>query len=377
MLARDPSEGHRPATPLELFFDLCFVVAVALAASNLHHEVAEDHVWDGVLNYAMVFFAIWWAWMNFTWFASAFDTDDGLYRVTTFVQMAGVLVMAAGIPRAFESTDLGLVTAGYVVMRLAMVTQWLRVARTTPSHRTTALRFAFGVTAVQVLWVLRLLADGDFRVITILPLVACEMMVPIFAERAGATPWHPRHLGERYGLFTLLVLGESILAATIAFQVAFDEGFNDGGLISLAIAALVIVFSMWWLYFDEARHPEPGTSAAAFVWGYGHLPIFAAVAAVGAGLAVAVDHETGASHTGETTTALATTVPIALYLLGVWFLHALPTRADAMIVVLPAGAVAVIAASLTSIALPLAAAILATLVVIMVATPSRLKETPG
>ena len=99
MVARSTDEEHRSATVLELFFDLCFVVAVAQSASALHQEVAADHVGEGVVGYASLFFAIWWAWMNFTWFASAYDTDDVPYRLTTLVQIAGALILAAGVPR--------------------------------------------------------------------------------------------------------------------------------------------------------------------------------------------------------------------------------------------------------------------------------------
>ena len=81
LTGRDATEPHRAATPLELLFDLSFVVAVAAAAAELHHGIAEDHVGVSVLRYLMVFFAIWWAWMNFTWFASAYDTDDVPYRL--------------------------------------------------------------------------------------------------------------------------------------------------------------------------------------------------------------------------------------------------------------------------------------------------------
>src|SRR5690242_7742929 len=129
MRARRSDEPHRVSTPLELFFDLCFVVAVAQAALPLHHSISEDHVGHGVQGYLMVFFAIWWAWMNFTWFASAYDTDDDVYRITTFVQIAGVLVLAAGVQPAFDDNDFRVVTAGYVIMRLALVAQWLRAAR--------------------------------------------------------------------------------------------------------------------------------------------------------------------------------------------------------------------------------------------------------
>ena len=107
MRARDSDEQHRSATPLELFFDLCFVVAVAQAAGSLHHALVEDHLKQAALGYPMVFFAIWWAWMNFTWFSSAYDTDDVVYRLATLVQIAGVLILAAGVPRAFNDQNFG------------------------------------------------------------------------------------------------------------------------------------------------------------------------------------------------------------------------------------------------------------------------------
>src|SRR5215207_1081188 len=106
MAARDPDEPHRVSTPLELFFDLAVVVAVAQAASSLHHGVVDGHAGDALISYPLAFFAIWWAWMNFAWFASAYESDDALYRLATFVQMTGVLIVAAGIPRAFSNRDL-------------------------------------------------------------------------------------------------------------------------------------------------------------------------------------------------------------------------------------------------------------------------------
>src|ERR1043166_4315029 len=109
MTGRDPEQAHRAATPLELFFDLTFVVAVAQAAAGLHHGLVEGHVGNVVVGFPMVFFAIWWAWMNFTWFASAYDTDDAIYRMLTLVQMAGVLVLAAGVPAAVHHYDFAVI----------------------------------------------------------------------------------------------------------------------------------------------------------------------------------------------------------------------------------------------------------------------------
>lgn len=318
MTARRPDEPHRSATPLELFFDLCFVVAVAQAAAGLHHDVAEGRVGHAVGGYLMVFFAIWWAWMNVTWFASAYDTDDDVYRITTLVEIAGVLILAAGVPRAFEVGDFTTITYGYVVMRLAAVTHWIRAAAGDPGHRAAAVRYAVGVAVVQLGWILRLHLPDGWRVGSFVVLVLAELLVPAVAERPGMTPWHPRHIVERYGLFTLIVLGEVVLATSVAVQTGVDAGQRS--LWSLAAAGAVIVFALWWLYFDRPVEVSTRLRRALF-WGYGHYLIFASVAAVGAGLAVRVDHERHQAHLSGVGSAYAIAVPVAVYLLTLWALH--------------------------------------------------------
>jgi low temperature requirement protein LtrA len=326
MVARATDEEHRSATVLELFFDLCFVVAVALAASALHHEVAEDHVRDGVVGYISVFFAIWWAWMNFTWFASAYDTDDVAYRLTTLVQIAGALILAAGVPDAMDGADFTAITIGYVVMRLAMVTQWLRAAAADPPHRRSALRFAAGIVAVQVGWVLRLFLPEGPGYASFLVLAAAELAIPIWAERAAPTTWHPRHIAERYGLFTLIVLGECVLASTLAIQAALEEDAVLADLATTAVGGLLTVFGMWWLYFAKESHRFLTSLRAGIVWGYGHYLIFASAAAVGAGLAVNVDYLTHHAAIGPRAAAAAFTVPVALFLVAVWALQIRPLQ---------------------------------------------------
>jgi len=143
MRPRGRGETHRAATPLELFFDLCFVVAVAQAGSQLAHDLSGAHLRHGILGYLIIFFGIWWAWMNFTWFASAYDTDDVPYRICTFVQIVGALILAAGVPRAFADADFAVTVTGYVVMRVALIAQWLRAART----RRTRIQLPSGASA--------------------------------------------------------------------------------------------------------------------------------------------------------------------------------------------------------------------------------------
>ena len=106
MPPRDPSEPRRTATPLELFFDLISVIAISAAAAGLHHAIADGHAVQGMIRFVLAFFAIWWAWMNYTWFASAYDNGDTLFRLLTMVIMAGALTMAAGISLLFDRLDL-------------------------------------------------------------------------------------------------------------------------------------------------------------------------------------------------------------------------------------------------------------------------------
>ena len=348
MVARPTDEAHRSATVLELFFDLCFVVAVAQAAAALHHEVRDGHVGNGVVGYVTLFFAIWWAWMNFTWFASAYDTDDVAYRLTTLLQIAGALILAAGVPDAMDGRDFAAITLGYVVMRLAMVTQWLRAAAADPPHRRSSLRFAAGIAVVQVGWVLRLLLPEGPGMAGFLVLVAAELAVPIWAERAAPTTWHPRHIAERYGLFTLIVLGECVLSSTLAIQSALEEDAVLANLATTAAGGLLTVFGMWWLYFNKEAAEFLTSLRAGITWGYGHYLVFASAAAVGAGLAVNVDHVTHHAAIGARGSAAAFTIPVALFLLAVWALQLRPHHLGRWpSAVVPAAAALVLAATLS------------------------------
>lgn len=332
----------------------------------LHHSLTENHIGHGVVGYLTVFFAVWWAWLNFTWFASSYDTDDVVYRVTTLVQITGVLVLAAGVPRAFEDGDFAVVTAGYVVMRLAMVSQWLRARHGDPERRATATRYAVGVTVVQVGWVARLFLPEGQLLVAFVALAVCEMLVPAIAERAAVTTFHVGHVVERYGLFTLIVLGESILAASNAIRTGLDAGTDVPSLVSLSFAGLVIVFALWWLYFDHPAEELLTSLRKSLTWGYGHYLVFASAAAVGAGLEVSVDYDTHVTHLSPLAAAMTTTVPVAVYLLVVWFLQVFETSRGAAKWVFPAGAVLVLAASFGPAPIHVTAVLLAALVAVVV-----------
>ncbi|MBC9729557.1 low temperature requirement protein A [Streptomyces sp. TRM68367] len=365
LTARGRDEGHRAATPLELFFDLCFVVAVAQAGIQLVHAVAEGHPGEGILNYAMVFFAIWWAWMNFTWFASAYDNDDALYRVVTLVQIAGVLVLAAGVSRAFEDHDFLAVWLGYVIMRVALTAQWLRAARSAKGpERTTALRYAGGVLLCQVGWLGLLVLPEGARPWVFLVMAILEMCVPLFAEKDRATTWHPHHIAERYGLFTIIVLGETIAAATVGVKSGIEENDALGELLPIAAGGLLIIFAAWWIYFVVPVHGHLRSNRQAFLWGYGHYLVFAPAAAIGAGLEVAVEQAVGKAHISTLAASSAVTLPTALYLLTVWALHSRHFKVGiAQQLVLPTSALLVICCTFLGHWAVLAAGVVAALTV--------------
>lgn len=324
MGARSPHEPHRIATPLELFFDLVFVIAVAEASRGLHHGIAEAHLAQALPSFALSFFALWWAWVNFTWFASAYDCDDVPYRVLVLVQMTGALVVAAGIPAVFETHQAGpIAVAGYVIMRLAAVTQWLRAARADPPRKTTALRYALGIATLQVAWVGMLFLPAG-REIAAAVLIAGEIAVPAWAERAEPTTWHPHHIAERHGLFTLIVLGESILAATVAVQAGRESGETLAHLLPTIVGGLLTVFSMWWIYFDRPAHDLLNSFWRTFRWAYAHYFILASAAAVGAGLAVNVDVVTHKAHIGPVGAGYAVAIPVAVFILVLWAVHHRP-----------------------------------------------------
>jgi len=376
MIARDPGEPHRAASPLELFFDLVFVIAVSIAAGELHHALTEGHVGDGIVSYLMVFFAIWWAWMNFTWFATSFDTDDWLYRVLTFVQMAGVLVVAAGIHDAFADQEFALVVAGYVMMRVALVVQWLRASRLAEERRTTTIVYAVGVTVLQVLWIAFLWIPEDLGLVAFVVLVVGEIAVPVVAESRGTTPWHPHHITERYGCFTLILLGESLLASSNAIIEAFhgDEA-GHGSLILIASLAFAVTAGLWWIYFWPPHHEAIGGLPDALRYGYGHYVVFAAAGAFSAGVEVEIDKLAHRSQLGDVAASFTVTVPVAIFILGIWAIAIRTCRDRVVNTLIPLGAMLVLLDPLIPVPITLTTIIMVAIVVVLIVRrPSRFEE---
>jgi len=386
MGGRDPHEKHRSATPLELFFDLTFVIAFGVAGSQFAHEIAEAHFGAGLLGFSFAMFAVIWAWINFTWFASAYDTDDWVFRVVTMVQLLGVLILAMGIEPMFHSlvegkhVDNAVMVGGYVIMRLALVFQWLRAARQDPARRQTCQRYATYLGVVQLGWIAVLIIEADILTTFLMavPLFILEMAAPDAAERSMRTPWHAHHIAERYGLLAIIALGECLIGAIETLRaIVANHGWSvDAALVGFGGTALA--FGMWWIYFmlpaGRALHLRRHRS---FLFGYSHIPIFAAIAATGAGLHVAayyIDHE---AHISAAAAVASIAIPVALFKASLTWLYSMMMGPDRAVIAVAAGVIAALAASVGLAAAGMSVPACLLVIVLALAAPIVIDERRG
>jgi low temperature requirement protein LtrA len=337
MTGRDPDENHRAATPLELFFDLTFVIAFGAAANEFAHYVAEGHVAAGLTGFAFAVFAVTWAWINYSWFASAFDTDDWLFRVATFVQMVGVIILTLGLPPMFasidhgETLDNGIMVAGYIVMRVAMLALWIRVIVTDPAHRPAATTYAVTIAIAQLGWIWVLVAELPIGIVFLatIPLYLIELCGPILAERGkGGTPWHPGHIAERYGLLTIITLGEVVLGTVTATSTLVAEIGWSLDAVVIVFSGTALAFGVWWIYFAvPSGFALRYARGRSFAWGYGHLVVFGAIAAMGAGLHVAALHAAGHSVLSDVGVIATIAVPLLVLWVAIFVLFSLIVKA--------------------------------------------------
>jgi low temperature requirement protein LtrA len=315
-------ESNRSATRLELFFDLAFVLFVARCADVL----AKDETWHGAGIFAAVLAVGWWAWASATLDANRFDTDDAVFRVLTLIAMAGVVAMAAAVDKVTSSTGVWF-ALGYIVIRLVLVAGYARAWRHVPQARPTARLYLMGHAAGAAIWLVSLAVPTPGRYWLWAVGILVDLIGPTGAARLKeAVPLHLEHLPERFALFVILVLGESV-AATVT-------GLHDGGwkapVVVSAGFAFVVAAALWWVYFDLSGGAakrrliaEGGDNTRQGVhdfYVYEHLPVAVSLAAVAVGLEHAVLH--GADDHLSAGTRWVLGIGAAGYLLSVALLQA-------------------------------------------------------
>jgi low temperature requirement protein LtrA len=275
-------DEERRATWLELFFDLVFVAAVGQLANALAAQPTPSRFFE----FLGLFVPVWWAWMGFTFYANRFDTDDLPYRLLSLVAMFGVAVLATTIPSVFHGATEGFPLA-YVAVRIVLVTLYARASRHVPEARALARSFLGAFSFALLIWLSSLLVDAPLAYVLWGVALLIELVAPIPAWRLlRDAPVDRRHLPERFGLLTLIVLGESVLAVVLGVsKVSWDAGSA-----AAAGTGFVVAAALWWIYFDFL---DEGALTARGIFGgltYTYMNYFVVVglAALGAGVKLAV-----------------------------------------------------------------------------------------
>lgn len=304
---------------LELFFDLIFVAAVA----QIGVPLGEDYSMHGLLRYALMFLLIWWAWLGHTMYSTRFDADDVVQRLLTLLQIFAAAAMAANAKAAFDSRDSAGFGAAYAVLRAVQVVQYLRARRLKETHRLTTL-YSVGFGAAAVLWGLAAIVPAPSRFWLWALALLIDMGTPWFAvQYTHKCPPDAEHLPERFGLFTIILLGESV--AAVMHGMESQETWSPSAAIS-AFTGLSLAFGYWWWYFDGVRgaaerHVTSGRKTLLFqVWNYAHLPLYLSVAVLGVGVEHVISLAPGAHLHREDAwilTGAATALMTALTIIGV------------------------------------------------------------
>lgn len=311
----EEGEGDRHATWLELFYDLVFVVAV----SQLAHNLNEDVSLTGFLGFVILFVPVWWSWIGTTLYANRFDTDDIVHRLLTAIQMLAIAALAVNVHHGLAENAPGFALA-YASGRALLVFEYIRAGRHVRVARSLTTYYARGFALAALFWLISAFVAPPLRFgLWTLGLIV-DFATPLTARRfvVGLLP-HASHLPERFGLFTIIVLGEAIIAVVDGVS---EQEWDVGSAIA-AIFGLSIAFSLWWLYFDNIGSSAiqkariEGRIVILNVWLYAHLPLVVGIAATGVGVEQVLLAEANAALATPQRWLLCGAVALCLFTLGV------------------------------------------------------------
>lgn len=304
-------ETARKVTWLELFFDLIFVAAVAQVAEPLH----EHYSLSGVLRFATLFALIWWAWTGYTVFATRFQSDDGIQRLLTLVQMFVVAAMAANAEDELHSRSSAGFMAAYAVLRLVLVAQYCR-ARHLPEARPLTTRYIAGHGIAALIWLASAFVDVPVRYVLWAMAFVIDLGTPWIAlPHTVNVPPNPAHLPERFGLFTLILLGEAVVAVMHGMKSQHEWTWLAA---SSAFSGMALLFLLWWWYFDVAaaaseRFVRSRQDATRFhIWSYAHFPLYLGVVVAGVGVQRMVTAAARSPLTSEDAVLMAGAIAVVI-----------------------------------------------------------------
>jgi low temperature requirement protein LtrA len=297
---------------LELFYDLVYVATVIALGNRLSDDVSRE----GVLSFVVLFVPIWWSWTGMAFYITRFNLDDIGHRLLVFAQMLAIAVLAINVHDGLGDTSRGFALA-YVGARAVLILMYVRVGRQRHEARALTTRYATGFALAASIWLLSVFVPRPAR----FGLWALGMVIdfgtpllPTTRRLQAQIPPDTHHLPERFGLFTIIVLGEAFIKViSHASEVELHRANALYGALALVVAA-----SLWWIYFDNVKGSVVRrTRFAGQVWVYTHLPLVAAITAFGVGANKVVLLEPGHPLDGEKRLLISGAIGVALLAIAV------------------------------------------------------------
>ncbi len=269
------TQGERHASWLELFFDLIFVLAVAQVA----HSLNQDFTLGGFLRYLAFFAPVWWAWVGYSFYADRFESEDAVFRLMMFGGMLAMAALAVNVHGAFQGKAVAF-TVSYIVVRVILIALYLRAAYYVPLARDLCVRYSISFSLGVAVWFASIFVPNPLQFILWGVGFSIELLAAfVNLSVVRRTPYDASHIPERFGLFTLIVIGEAVLTGVTGLA------GMDWELIStiLGVFGFAIAASIWWIYYDfvEISGIRQGEMLAAQIYVYAHFPIAVSVAAIG------------------------------------------------------------------------------------------------
>jgi low temperature requirement protein LtrA len=314
--SRVRGDETRHATWPELFFDLIFVVAVAQLSNRLTHGIG----FTGLVSFVALFLPVWWSWIGTTFYATRFvATDNLIYRLLTLIEMSGVAALAINVRDGFGTTATGFAIA-YAIMRAALVVQYFRAGLAIPEARSLTSHFARGFGLAAAIWAVSVFVSGIAHIVLCGFGLAVDISTPLLAGHLQ-TEIAPddTHLPERFGQFTLIVLGEGVAVVVLGIG---QRALTLSAAIS-ALGAFAIAFCLAWLYFENldgsAIHAAraEGRIATYQVWLYAHFPLVVALTAIAVGVQYVLREQSGAALPWNVRWLLCGALAICLATIGI------------------------------------------------------------